>query len=212
LPNNWISAIEWRGATLRRAMRRHVEHYAYPAHYLRVSVLYQRPFWRDRIPDSYFMIDAFGGCCVYDESSRNGTSYGVLGWLIAGDAALTMSNFDDQTLVTKVLESLPACLHHGRDLFIEARVHRWLGAVNGLPGGRPLQEPDARHVPEPQEHPWLFVVGDYLFDSTLNGVLDSADTAVEWILEEVAEEQGGEVRGRAPSSHEIIVPAESVCD
>ena len=34
-------------------------------------------------------------------------------------------------------------------------------------------------------HPDLFVVGDYLFDSTINGVLDSADVVAEWILEEI---------------------------
>jgi hypothetical protein len=33
-----------------------------------------------------------------------------------------------------------------------------------------------RHLPDPQEHPGLFVVGDYLFDSTINGVLHSANT------------------------------------
>jgi hypothetical protein len=30
------------------------------------------------------------------------------------------------------------------------------------------------------------VVGDYLFDSTLNGVLDSADTVAEWLVEEAS--------------------------
>jgi hypothetical protein len=133
------------------------------------------------------MVDAFGGTCVYDESARSGGSHGILGWLLAGDAALTMSNLDDATLIARVLESLPGPLQHGRQLFIEGRVHRWLGAVNGLPGGRPLHEPDARHIPEPNDHPWLFVVGDYLFDSTLNGVLDSADTVAELIVDELEE-------------------------
>ena len=31
----------------------------------------------------------------------------------------------------------------------------------------------------------LFVVGDYLFDSTINGVLDSADYVAEWLAEEI---------------------------
>jgi hypothetical protein len=190
LPNNWIPLIDWRGEALARAMRQHSAHYAYPAHYLRVSVLFDHPFWRDQIADSYFMSDAFGGCCVYDESSRNGAeSHGVLGWLIAGDAALTMSNLDDATLVSKVLDSLPPSLRHGKEAFVEARVHRWLGAVNGMPGGRPFREPDSRHVPDPLCNPELFVVGDYLFDSTLNGVLDSADTVAEWLLEEMSDEE-----------------------
>ena len=85
LPNNWIPSIEWGGDTLARAMKRHHAHYDYPAHYLRVSILFERPFWRDQIRQSYFMLDAFGGCCVYDESSRNGAgSHAVLGWLLGG--------------------------------------------------------------------------------------------------------------------------------
>src|SRR5262249_23970936 len=180
LPNNWIPAIDWGGPVLAEAMRKHHAHYDYPAHYLRVSVLYREPFWREQIAESYFMLDAFGGCCVYDESSRNhGGSYGVLGWLLAGEAALTLSNFDDTDLITQVLDSLPGSLRHGREHFLEGRVHRWVGTVNGLPAGRPAREPDSRHVPEPVEHPWLFVVGDYLFDSTINGVLDSADVVAD---------------------------------
>ena len=66
-------------------------------------------------------------------------------------------------------------------------MHRWAGTVNGLPAGYPAREPDSRHLPEPIDHPNLFVVGDYLFDSTLNGVLDSADVAVEWIVEDIQE-------------------------
>jgi monoamine oxidase len=188
LPNNWIPAIEWAGPVLADAMRRHHAHYDYPAHYLRVSILFDRPFWRDEIAGSYFMLDAFGGCCVYDESARNGAGrHGVLGWLLAGEAAVTLSNFDDAALFDKVLDSLPGCLQHGRACFLEGRVHRWLGSVNGLPAGRPVREPDSRHVPEPEQHPWLFVVGDYLFDSTLNGVVDSADVVAEWIVEEIAD-------------------------
>jgi monoamine oxidase len=190
LPNNWIPAIEWGGPVLAKAMREHHAYYDDPAHYLRVSVLFEKPFWRDRIAGSYFMLDAFGGCCVYDESFRNGGSeYGVLGWLLAGEAALTMSNFEDADLIERVLDSLPASLRHGRALFREGRVHRWVGTVNGLPGGRPMKDPDVRHMPEPADRPWLFVVGDYLFDSTLNGVMDSADVVAEWIIEEIADEK-----------------------
>ncbi len=88
LPNNWLPAVEWGGASLAGAMHRHHTFYDYPAHYLRVSVLFDQPFWREQVAESYFMLDAFGGCCVYDESSRNGGTCGVLGWLLAGNAAL----------------------------------------------------------------------------------------------------------------------------
>jgi monoamine oxidase len=186
LPNNWIPAIHWGGELLSGAMESHHAFYDYPAHYLRVSILFEKPFWRDRIADSFFMLDAFGGCCVYDESSRGECGgFGVLGWLLAGESALSMSNFADAELVGHMLDSLPSALQHGRNLVREGRVHRWVGTVNGWPGGCPARDPDSRHQPEPIQHPRLFVVGDYLFDSTINGVLDSADTVVEWIIEDV---------------------------
>lgn len=198
LPSNWIPAVEWGGPVLAEAMHRHHAFYDYPAHYLRVSVLFERPFWRDLVAESYFMLDAFGGCCVYDESSRNGGgACGVLGWLLAGDAALTLSNLDDNALMAMMLDSLPRSLRHGKELFREGHVHRWVGTVNGRPGGFPAIDPDARHLPEPTEHPRLFVVGDYLFDSTLNGVLDSADVVAEYILEEGTPEPAVVVEGPA---------------
>jgi phytoene dehydrogenase-like protein len=69
LPNNWIPAIDWAGPTLAKAMREHHALYNHPAHYLRATVLFREPFWRNMMTDSYFMTDAFGGCCVYDETS-----------------------------------------------------------------------------------------------------------------------------------------------
>ena len=75
------------------------------------------------------MIDAFGGCCVYDESSRETEGdYGSLGWLLAGEQALTLSNLNDSQLTELVLENLPACLQHGRSLVLESQVHRYAGA------------------------------------------------------------------------------------
>lgn len=185
LPNNYLPSIEWEGEGLRQAMHRHHLHYDYPAHYLRVSMLFREPFWRSHLKDSYFMLDAFGGCCLYDESSRTecGT-FGELGWLLAGDAAMTAGNHSDADLVRIVLDSLPLFLQHGREMFLEGQVHRWIGAVNGLPGGTPALDMVARHIPEPAQ-PNLFVVGDYLFDSTLNGVLDSADYVAESLAEEI---------------------------
>ena len=64
---------------------------------------------------------------------------------------------------------------------LEGRVHRWIGAVNAIPGGLQARTLDRRHQPEPEDHPNLFVVGDYLFDSTLNGVLDSAQYVASWL-------------------------------
>jgi monoamine oxidase len=192
LPNSWIPAIQWGGESLSEAMRAHHAHYDYPAHYLRVSLLFEEPFWRDRraesyfVAESYFMMDAFGGCCVYDETSRGGCApFGVLGWLLAGEAALNLSNLPDSVLIEEMLNSLPPWLQRGRGLLCEGRVHRWVGSVNGRPAGHPAREPDSRHVPDPDGNPRLLMVGDYLFDSTLNGVMDSAEVVAERILDEM---------------------------
>ena len=193
LPNNWLPAIQWGGELLCEAMHRHHVHYDYPAHYLRVTLLFKEPFWRNQLQDSYFMLEAFGGCCLYDESSRiDNDASGVLGWLLAGEAALSLSNWCDEDLIQIVLDSLPSSLKHGRELFLEGRVHRWLGSVNGLPAGLPPLDMDSRHLPEPKQHPHLFVVGDYLFDSTLNGVLDSADYVAEWLTADMEEQAAKE--------------------
>jgi len=193
LPHSALPFVEWEGTPLREAMHRHYVHYDYPAHYLRVSVLFREVFWQRHLQDSYLMLDAFGGCCLYDESSRNDCAgYGVLSWLLAGDAAMNASNRGDAELIDMVLDALPAWLRHGRDLKLEGRVYRWIGEVNGLPGGAPALDMEARHLPEPGR-PNLVVVGDYLFDSTLNGVMDSADYAAELLAEKI------EAASRAPA-------------
>lgn len=185
LPNNYIPSIEWAGDALAEAMHRHHVHHDYPAHYLRVSILFREVFWADYFQESYLMLDAFGGCCLYDESSRNGCkSSGALGWLLAGDPAIAAANHTDAELIQMVLDSLPSALQHGRKLFVEGQVHRWIDSVNGLPAGVPALDLESRHIPEPA-HPNLFVVGDYLFDSTLNGVLDSADFVAECLADEI---------------------------
>jgi hypothetical protein len=96
-----------------------------------------------------------------------------------------------------VLETLPRFMRDGKKYLREARVHRWAGTVNGLPGGVPSREPESRHQPEPTQHDGLFVVGDYLFDSTINGVLDSADIVADWILEDIEETASKSVGGAA---------------
>jgi monoamine oxidase len=194
LPNACIPLIEWGGEALGEAIHRHCVHYDYPAHYLRVSMLFREMFWEPVFQDSYLMLDAFGGCCLYDESSRNGCrSAGVLGWLLAGDAAMVASNHTDEQLIRRALDSLPSFLRRGRELFVEGKVHRWIGSVNGLPGGSPALDMESRHIPE-RARPNIFAVGDYLFDSTINGVLDSADYVAECLTEKI------EARSRSPIS------------
>lgn len=188
LPHSHLLSVEYQGDRLSEALQRHHAQYNFPAHYLRITILFEQPFWRDAFTDSYWMLDRFGGCCLYDESSRvPGSTHGVLGWLLAGEVAEQKSSLSDGELIAEALDSLPHFLTHGRHDFIEGRVHRWIGAVNALPGGIVPQSHDRRHQPEPLEHPNLFLVGDYLYDSTLNGVLDSAEYVAAWIAAQLAD-------------------------
>jgi monoamine oxidase/SAM-dependent methyltransferase len=185
LPHSWLATLGFEGEALRKSMVKHVAYFDRPAHYLRVSLLFDEPFWGDKIPGSWFMSEAFGGCCVYNEGSRHDVGrHGVLNFLIAGSDALAFANLSDQELITAALKSLPASLGEARAHFMEGKIHRWLSSVNALPGGMPARDVMTNHRPEPKQHPGLVVVGDYLFDSTLNGLLDSSDAATDIILTE----------------------------
>lgn len=184
LPNSYLPNIAFEGDKLTEAVRAHHDHHDHPAHYLRVTALFDRPFWRGAWDDSYCMSDAFGGCCLYDESAREpGASHFALGWLIGGNPACEMSTKGDDELVAAVLEALPPALALNGARVLEAHVHRWVGSVSALPGGAVPRALDRAHRPEPVGHPNLYFVGDYLFDSTLNGVLDSAEYAADDIAE-----------------------------
>lgn len=176
LPHDALPHVNFAGDCLQRAMQRHYAHYHHPAHYLRLTLLFRRPFWQGKLNESYCMLDEFGGCCLYDESSRLvEPEFGVLGWLLGGAAAIEYSQLPDDQLFQLALNSVPKFLGDARSHFLEGRVHRWLNAVNAIPGGRTAMPIHQRHCPEPIEHADLFVVGDYLYDATLNGVFDSAD-------------------------------------
>lgn len=188
LPLAAFGRLRFAGDRLTAAMAAHQADYDHPAHYLRVTVAFREKFWHGRLHESYCMLDQFGGCCLYDESSRApGSDVPVLGWLIAGEAAERMTGMTDEALIAAALAALPDFLADGRNLAAEGRVHRWAGAVNAVPGGYRGHSIDRRHRPEPVEHPRLFVVGDYLFDSTLNGVLDSAEYVAMWLVALMAE-------------------------
>jgi monoamine oxidase len=188
LPQDALGRIGFGGTALHSAISNHLSHFHHPAHYLRISILFDRPFWQGYLADSYCMIDQLGGACIYDESSRLlEPEWGVLGWLLGGQFAQNHSHLSDETLIEMALDSLPSELAVGRSRFVEGKVHRWIGAVNAMPGGESVMPLDRRHQPEPQFHSNLFVVGDYLFDSTLNGVLDSAEYVSDWIAAKLNE-------------------------
>ena len=183
LPHSWLATMRWDGELLRHSMVKHTAYFDRPAHYLGVSILFDEPFWGDKVPGAWWMSEAFGGCCVYVEGARHDVGrHGVLNWLIAGSDALAFANLSDQELIDAALKSLPASFGNGRKHFMEGKIHRWLSSVNAIPGGLPVRDVMTNHHPEPKEHPGIVVVGDYLFDSTLNGLLDSSDTATDIIL------------------------------
>src|ERR1700753_2156525 len=183
LPHSWLATMRWEGEQLRQSMVKHVAYFDRPAHYLRVSILFDTPFWGDKIPGAWFMSEAFGGCCVYNEGARHDVGrHGVLNWLIAGSDALAFANLSDQELIDAAIKSMPAALGDARAHFQEGKIHRWLSSVNALPGGMPARDVMTNHRPDPKEHPGLVLVGDYLFDSTLNGLLDSSDRATDIIV------------------------------
>jgi protoporphyrinogen oxidase/SAM-dependent methyltransferase len=186
LPHSWLATVGWEGEQLRKSMVKHVSYFDRPAHYLRVSILFDSPFWGEKIAGAWFMSEAFGGCCVYNEGARHDVGkHGVLNWLIPGSDALAFANLSDRDLIDAALKSLPASLGDARSHFMEGKIHRWLSSVNAIPGGLPVRDVMTNHRPEPKEHPGIVVVGDYLFDSTLNGLLDSSDAATDIILTEM---------------------------
>ena len=95
---------------------------------------------------------------------------------------MTLGNASENEILTALLHSLPSSIRPSKNQVIEFKVHRWMGAVNAWPMGSPIHEPDSRHMPDELGHPNIYVVGDYLFDSTVNGVMDSADTVAQLIL------------------------------
>ena len=183
LPMIALSLLEFSPPSLATTMARHVGYFDRPGHYLRVSILFERPFWRSHIDGAWWMLDAFGGCCVYDEGARHDFgAMGALGFLIAGNGATEFGNMTDERLLELCFQSLPPQFGDARALFVDGKVHRWMGSVNALPGGRPARSLARNHQPERESLPGLFLVGDYLFDSTLNGVLDSADAATDALV------------------------------
>jgi monoamine oxidase len=202
LPIRPLRSVRFQGTRLTQAMQRHFRQFDHPAHYLRVTLLFQQPFWKDWLADSWCMLDAWGGCCLYDETSRQPDSVcGILGWLFGGDAAVELSQLSDEQLIRTALRTLPHGQNEAEQLLLEGRVHRWIEAVSAMPGGDQPTRLDLRHQPDPIEHPGLFLVGDYLFDSTLNGVLDSAECVAGWIAAELERSSEPRAAGNMQPAH-----------
>jgi monoamine oxidase len=180
-----LSIIDWRSGPLRRAMFNHIGYFDRPGHYLRATLVFEHPFWREHFDGAWFMLDAFDGCALYDEGARHDVgSWGVLGFLIAGNAALELANLPDERIEEMCLDVLPAQFAQARSLLVDRRVHRWMAAVNAIPGGALVRDRLVNHRPV-ESLPQILVVGDYMFDSTLNGALDSAEVASDVIVADI---------------------------
>ena len=186
LPLTALSSIHWRSEALEIAMDKHVGYFDRPGHYIRATFLFKRPFWREHIATDWWMLDAFDGCCVYDEGTRyDYGDYGLLAFLIAGNAALSLANVADERIEQLCLDALPSELALGKELLLDRRIHRWVGSVSSIPGGMPVRPRGINHRPEPVGAPRLMMVGDYMFDATINGVMDSAEVATDIIVADV---------------------------
>jgi monoamine oxidase/SAM-dependent methyltransferase len=187
LPHNWLCTVEFDGEKLQKAMVRHVAHFDRPAHYLRVTLLFDKKVWEPHVTQSWWMSDTFGGCCVYVENTRHEypDGMGALGWLIAGSDALAYCNLSEQELIDQCIASLPPIFGDAKAHLVEGKVHRWLSSVNAIPGGVPVRGARENHLPEPDENSGIFLTGDYLYDSTLNGLIDSCDIASDLVVSEL---------------------------
>lgn len=195
MPNHWLTQLKFPDPKLCQAIRKFLEHYDQPAHYFRVSLLFDKPWWsRFNFPGEFWMMDCFNGCCVYDESKRwrRGRGDGhVLSFLLAGQDALLMcaANRSLDEIIESVIYALPEEWRpEAMESLLDGQIDSFAGSINAQPGGWPAKELREQHHPEPKEHPGVFIVCDALFDSTLNAALISANTAVEILLEEMATE------------------------
>ena len=149
LPHNWLATMGWDNEQLRASMVKHVAYFDRPAHYLRIALLFDEPFWGEKFPVAWWMSEAFGGCCVYVEGARHDVGRnGVLNFLVAGSDALAYVNLRDDQLIDAAIKSLPPSLGDARAHFVEGKIHRWLSSVNAIPGGlagaRRADQPPAR--------------------------------------------------------------------
>ena len=136
LPHNWLATMGWDNEQLRTSMVKHVAYFDRPAHYLRVALLFDEPFWGEKIP-------APGSCRKRSAAAASKTRAPPrrrqarrAQLAIAGADAMAFANLSDQELIEAALKSLPASLgtpatFHGR------QDHGWLSSVNarGRPAG-----------------------------------------------------------------------------
>ena len=92
----------------------------------------------------------------------------------------------DEEILSQVVQSLPSVLSRGPEQLLAHRVDRFTGVLGviRLPGGRPIQTLEKRHRAS-ESCEGIYFTGDYLYDATLSGACDSANTIARAVAEKV---------------------------
>ncbi len=177
-----VKKIEFRPPAAAEAVRRHLEHHDMSTHYLRVTFLTKDRCWKAIAPEDYFVTDAFEGVTVYDQTRLvpDGKPYGIMSWLLSGKPAAEISKLPDAEICRRIMAAMPPPLVKAVGQPLECKVDRFMNAVSRQPGGLPILPDNDKHTPCRAFRNLIFT-GDYLYDSTLHGCLESATTAADQI-------------------------------
>jgi len=182
-----LDTICWTPTPLESAIRAHIRHHRYPADYVRVTLRTTERVWADELPEDYFVCQGLGGTTVYEKSILSDSQeIPILSLLIGGRHATELAHRPDGEVFHRVLQALPDEAHIDRNLVSTFRVDRWTNevGVSRLPGGVPLRPLAKRHAPS-ADYPNVFMLGDYLYDTTINGALDACVFVTKSICENV---------------------------
>lgn len=182
-----LNSIRWSPNPLDAAIRQHVRHHLHPADYVRVTIRSRERTWEDELPEDYFVCEGLGGVTVYDKSiCTESRTVPILSLLVAGAHASDLAQRQDSEVLRITLDALPPSAgvdSHSVEKFWVDRWTRALG-VSRLPGGVPLLALARRHCPC-ADYPDIFALGDYLYDTTINGALDACVFVAKRIFEKV---------------------------
>jgi monoamine oxidase len=187
-PPTQLINISWSPGTLATSIKKHIEHHYYPTDYLRATILFRERTWAETFPESYFVTEGLGGVTVYDKTvPYNSGEAPILSLLIAGSHATELSKEPDDQVLQSAMRALPKELGVDERSIIASEIDRWQNdqGVSRMPGGVPLLSLHDRHLPA-REHPQLFILGDFLYDTTINGALDGAKFVINSICGKVS--------------------------
>jgi len=216
-PPTQLAHVSWSPGSLDSAIKAHIEHHCYPTDYLRATILFRERTWAEAFPESYFVSDRLGGVTVYDKTVPGDSDEApILSLLIAGKYATELSREGDDRVLENALRALPMESGVDEKSVVAFEIDRWQNdlGVSRMPGGIPLLSLEDRHSPA-KEHPRVFILGDFLYDTTINGALDGAGFVIDSVCDMVC---GGETNGvvellkAVKPSPEVPENAGAVCE